>query len=118
MRVLVTGGAGFIGSAVCRLLVSRYGIPVVNLDKLTYAANPRSLDPITGDRRYIFEQGDVCDRSTLDAIFAKYQPTRRDSPCCGKPCRSIDHGSRSVHRYEFRPEPINSWKRQDIIIRG
>jgi dTDP-glucose 4,6-dehydratase len=75
VRVLVTGGAGFIGSAVCRLLVGRYGISVVNLDKLTYAANPRSLDSVTGDRRYIFEHGDVCDRSTLDAIFAKYQPT-------------------------------------------
>lgn len=75
MRVLVTGGAGFIGSAVCRLLVSRYGISVVNLDKLTYAANPRSLDSIAGDRRYAFECADICDRSALDAIFAKYSPT-------------------------------------------
>lgn len=75
MRVLVTGGAGFIGSAVCRLLVSRYGISVVNLDKLTYAANPCSLDSIAGDRRYTFERADVCDRSALDTIFVKYRPT-------------------------------------------
>ncbi|WP_424627925.1 dTDP-glucose 4,6-dehydratase [Bradyrhizobium sp. SYSU BS000235] len=75
MRVLVTGGAGFIGSAVCRLLVSRYGISVVNLDKLTYAANPCSLDLIAADRRYVFERADVCDRSALDAIFTKYCPT-------------------------------------------
>lgn len=75
MRVLVTGGAGFIGSAVCRLLVSKYGISVVNLDKLTYAANPRSLDSITDDPRYVFELADVCDRTALDAAFAKYRPT-------------------------------------------
>jgi dTDP-glucose 4,6-dehydratase len=75
VRVLVTGGAGFIGSAVCRLLVSKYGIAVVNLDKLTYAANPRSLEPITCDPRYVFELADVCDRTALDAVFAKYRPT-------------------------------------------
>jgi dTDP-glucose 4,6-dehydratase len=75
VRVLVTGGAGFIGSAVCRLLVSRYRIAVVNLDKLTYAANPSSLDTIAGDPRYVFELADVCDRAALDAIFAKYRPT-------------------------------------------
>ena len=50
MRVLVTGGAGFIGSAVCRLLVGARGVEVVNVDKLTYAANLHSLDPIAGDR--------------------------------------------------------------------
>lgn len=75
MRVLVTGGAGFIGSAVCRLLVSQHGVSVVNVDKLTYAANPCSLDSIAQDQRYAFECADVCDRSALDAIFAKYRPT-------------------------------------------
>ena len=75
MRLLITGGAGFIGSAVCRQLVGSRGISVVNLDKLTYAANLRSLDPIANDFRYAFEQADVCDRSALDAIFARYKPT-------------------------------------------
>jgi dTDP-glucose 4,6-dehydratase len=75
MRVLVTGGAGFIGSAVCRRLVRDHGAAVVNIDKLTYAANPRSLDPIAADPRYAFEQADVCDRAALDALFARYQPT-------------------------------------------
>jgi dTDP-glucose 4,6-dehydratase len=74
MRVLVTGGAGFIGSAVCRRLVRDCGIAVVNVDKLTYAANLRSLDPIAADPRYAFEQADVCDRAALDAIFARYRP--------------------------------------------
>ena len=75
MRVLVTGGAGFIGSAVCRMLVGARGIAIVNVDKLTYAARPESLAPIANDARYAFEQADICDRAALDAIFAKYQPT-------------------------------------------
>jgi dTDP-glucose 4,6-dehydratase len=75
MRVLVTGGAGFIGSAVCRRLVKSRGVSVVNIDKLTYAANPRSLDPIAHDPRYAFERIDICSRAAMDAVFAKYQPT-------------------------------------------
>src|ERR1700745_4072797 len=74
MRVLVTGGAGFIGSAVCHALVQR-GAFVVNVDKLTYAANPRSLDAIAHDPRYAFERRDICDRAAMDAVLAKYQPT-------------------------------------------
>src|SRR5271166_6501280 len=73
MRVLVTGGAGFIGSAVCRALVGR-GVFVVNIDKLTYAANPRSLDAIARDPRYAFERHDICDRAAMNAVLAKYQP--------------------------------------------
>jgi dTDP-glucose 4,6-dehydratase len=75
MRVLVTGGAGFIGSAVCRLLVTSRRISVVNVDKLTYAANIHSLDAIASDSRYAFEQADICDRDTMAAIFARHQPT-------------------------------------------
>jgi dTDP-glucose 4,6-dehydratase len=71
---MVTGGAGFIGSAVCRELVSSQGISVINVDKLTYAANLRSLDPIANDPRYAFEQADICDRAAMDAIFARHQP--------------------------------------------
>jgi dTDP-glucose 4,6-dehydratase len=75
MRVLVTGGAGFIGSAVCRRLIGANGYTVINVDKLTYAANPRSLDPIARDPRYAFERADICHRAALDSIFATYQPT-------------------------------------------
>ncbi len=74
VRVLVTGGAGFIGSAVCRALVAR-GDFVINVDKLTYAANPRSLDPIADDPRYAFEQLDICDGAAMDAVFAEHRPT-------------------------------------------
>ena len=59
MRVLVTGGAGFIGSAVCRLLVGELGATVLNVDKLTYAANLTSLRPIEGNRRYAFCRADA-----------------------------------------------------------
>lgn len=75
MRVLVTGGAGFIGSAVCRLLVGTRGINVVNVDKLTYAANLRSLDPIANNSKYAFVQADICNRGALGAIFDKHQPS-------------------------------------------
>jgi dTDP-glucose 4,6-dehydratase len=71
----VTGGAGFIGSAVCRRLVKENGASVINVDKLTYAANLRSLDPIADDPRYVFEHADVCDRKALDAIFKRHRPS-------------------------------------------
>ncbi|MDA9463516.1 dTDP-glucose 4,6-dehydratase [Bradyrhizobium sp. CCBAU 53415] len=74
MRVLVTGGAGFIGSAVCRSLVLQKGATVINVDKLTYAANPASLAPIEGLKSYLFEQQDICDREAMDFVFSSYQP--------------------------------------------
>ena len=73
MRVLVTGGAGFIGSAVCRRLIAD-GVPVVNADKLTYAANPKSLAAIAHHPRYAFERADICDRAAMDRMFGQYQP--------------------------------------------
>jgi dTDP-glucose 4,6-dehydratase len=74
MCVLVTGGAGFIGSAVCRLLVGVRQVRVVNVDKLTYAANLHSLDNIAHNQLYTFEQADICDRNAIEAIFAQHQP--------------------------------------------
>jgi dTDP-glucose 4,6-dehydratase len=74
MRVLVTGGAGFIGSAVCRRLVLGHGTAVVNIDKLTYAANLRSLDSLAGEPAYAFEHLDICNPAGLDRVFAKYEP--------------------------------------------
>ncbi|WCL55131.1 dTDP-glucose 4,6-dehydratase [Gimibacter soli] len=74
MKIIVTGGAGFIGSAVCRYLVKDLGHQVVNLDKLTYAGNLASLKEIEDSPLYTFEKADICDRAALDEIFAKHQP--------------------------------------------
>ncbi|UPK29772.1 dTDP-glucose 4,6-dehydratase [Bradyrhizobium sp. 195] len=75
MRVLVTGGAGFIGSAVCRQLVSEVGASVINVDKLTYAANLASLASIEGTSRYGFEQHDICDQEAITRLFYKWEPS-------------------------------------------
>jgi dTDP-glucose 4,6-dehydratase len=72
--IFVTGGAGFIGSAVCRHLLSETGARVINLDKLTYAAN---LDNVPNNRdnpRYAFERADICDGPLLRRLFLRYQP--------------------------------------------
>ena len=74
MRVFVTGGAGFIGSAVCRHFVADLGDEVVVIDKLTYAANLASLAPIEQSPRYRFERVDVCDAVALAGLFATHQP--------------------------------------------
>ncbi len=74
MRILVTGGAGFIGSAVCRRLVATSGARVLNYDKLTYAANPASLAEIDANANYTFVQGDICDRLLLDKTLAEFAP--------------------------------------------
>jgi dTDP-glucose 4,6-dehydratase len=74
LKIVVTGGAGFIGSAVCRHLVRETGAHVVNVDKLTYAANLRSLEPIASDPRYTFIRADICEREVMDAVFARHAP--------------------------------------------
>jgi dTDP-glucose 4,6-dehydratase len=73
MHLLVTGGAGFIGSAVCREIVANTAHTVVNVDKLTYAANLMSLKQIEGNRRYEFVKADICDREAMRAIIAKHE---------------------------------------------
>ena len=74
MKMLVTGGAGFIGSAVCRLFVGELGVSVLNVDKLTYAANPASLRPIEQNPRYAFCQADICDRPTMFQLLRDFDP--------------------------------------------
>src|SRR6185295_17195238 len=74
MRVVVTGGAGFIGSAVCRHFIADLKHDVVVVDKMTYAGNLASLAPVASSSRYAFERHDICDASAMAAIFAKYQP--------------------------------------------
>lgn len=74
IRILVTGGAGFIGSAVVRHIINNTHDSVLNLDKLTYAGNPDSLADINHSERYRFVQADICDRAAVDRILADYQP--------------------------------------------
>ena len=72
--ILVTGGAGFIGSALVRRIVRETGYAVVNVDKLTYAGNLESLADVAGSPRYRFERADVADAARVRALFAEYAP--------------------------------------------
>jgi dTDP-glucose 4,6-dehydratase len=74
MRILVTGGAGFIGSAVCRYLVKEIGADVLNIDKLTYAGNLASLREIDASSNHRFLKADICDSAAMEQAFSSFQP--------------------------------------------
>ena len=74
MKILVTGGAGFIGSAVVRHITQDTDNTVLNVDKLTYAGNLESLAKVADNPRYQFSQTDICDRAALDQLFETFQP--------------------------------------------
>ncbi|MBT4159965.1 MAG: dTDP-glucose 4,6-dehydratase [Gammaproteobacteria bacterium] len=76
MKILVTGGAGFIGSALIRFLINETDHDVLNLDKLTYAGNLESLAPIADNPRYSFIQADICDTASINEIVASFGPDR------------------------------------------
>ena len=73
MRLLVTGGAGFIGSAVVRAAIGQ-GLAVVNVDALAYSANLENLAAVGGNPRYAFERADIRDPAAMAAVFARHQP--------------------------------------------
>lgn len=74
VKILITGGAGFIGSAVVRHIIENTQDVVVNVDKLTYAGNLNSLKSVAENNRYAFVQADICNRQAIDQIFAEHQP--------------------------------------------
>lgn len=74
IKILITGGAGFIGSAMIRYIINNTQDLVVNIDKLTYAGNLSSLEEISNSSRYAFKQIDICDKIALEQIFNEYQP--------------------------------------------
>lgn len=74
MKILVTGGAGFIGSALVRYIINNTSDSVINVDKLTYAGNLESLTTVENNERYTFKQIDICDRAELDHVFSQHKP--------------------------------------------
>ena len=74
MKIIVTGGAGFIGSAVARHIINETMDQVLVLDSLTYAGNLESLKPVAGSDRFSFETVDICNRSELDRVFSDFKP--------------------------------------------
>lgn len=76
MRILVTGGLGFIGSAVLRRLITETDHEVMNLDKITYAGDPRTVESVAQSSRYHFERVDICDGPALKRCFSQFEPDR------------------------------------------
>src|ERR671911_2954736 len=72
--LLVTGGAGFIGSNFVASTIAATGEPIVNLDKLTYAGSLANLEALRNDPRHIFVQGDICDRELVRSLLKKHRP--------------------------------------------
>jgi dTDP-glucose 4,6-dehydratase len=72
--LLVTGGAGFIGSNLVLSTIAETGEPIVNLDKLTYAGNPANLESLRGDARHVLVQGDICDRALVRGLLERHRP--------------------------------------------
>jgi dTDP-glucose 4,6-dehydratase len=76
MKFLITGGAGFIGSAVIRFLIQETEHEVLNIDKLTYAGNLKNLEVVSNSSKYQFAKGDICDREFVRKIFSEYKPDK------------------------------------------
>src|ERR1700749_1166066 len=74
MHILVTGGAGFIGSAVCRHLILETDAEIINVDKLTYAGNLDSLRAVSGNPRYSFIKADICDEAAIECLLNEVRP--------------------------------------------
>ena len=85
-RVLLTGGAGFIGSAVARYLIAETDFYVLVVDKLTYAGNLESLAPVRDNPRFSFVRADIADAPRMRDLFATFRPELGYASGSGKPC--------------------------------
>jgi dTDP-glucose 4,6-dehydratase len=104
MRIIVTGGAGFIGSAVVRHLIAQTDHKVLVVDKLTYAGNLASLSVVEGHPRYSFVRADICDRAAITEIFERFDPDAvmhlaAESHVERSPRRSFNRRPRRVHQH-------------------
>ena len=85
-QILVTGGSGFIGSALIRYIINQTEDSVINIDKLTYAASQSALKEVENNPRYAFEKADICDLKAIESVFEKYQPDLGDAFSGRKSC--------------------------------
>ena len=102
MKLIVTGGAGFIGSAVCRHVIASTDWSVVNLDKLTYAANLASLASIADCPRYRFVQADIADREAVRAVFDEIRPDAVLNLAAESSRRPLDQFRARVHSHQHQ----------------
>jgi dTDP-glucose 4,6-dehydratase len=122
--VVITGGAGFIGSAVIRHLLRETDYTVVNVDKLTYAGNLESLTDVSGHARYHFEMVDICDRPAVERVFIQYKPCAIMHLAAESHVdRSIDGPAEFVNTnilgtFELLQVALNYWNGLDSTRRG
>ena len=90
MKILITGGAGFIGGALVRNIINNTNFSVINVDALTYAGNLESLEEISNSDRYSFEKANICDHKVIKSIF------RRHKPDCVMHLAAESHVDRSI----------------------
>ena len=96
-RILVTGGAGFIGSTLVKYLVREIGAVTINVDKLTYAGTLSSLADVDGSNLYQFLKADIADGPAMRAVLNEFQPRYRDAPCSRNPCRPIYRSAEGIY---------------------